>query len=95
MSFWEISIKESIGKFKFPGFDTSTLTKLVEKAGLQIFEVAPDDFLTYSTLPQLAEHKDPFDRMLIHIAIKHKIPIISKDSVFEKYKEFGLSLINS
>lgn len=36
-------------------------------------------------------HRDPFDRMIIATALKEKLPIVTGDRVFRRYK--GLNLI--
>ena len=39
------------------------------------------------------KHTDPFDRMIIAQAILEKIPLISSDKQFPKYKKIGLDFI--
>ena len=41
------------------------------------------------------KHTDPFDRMIIAQAIAEKIPLISSDQKFSKYKKIGLDLIKN
>jgi PIN domain nuclease of toxin-antitoxin system len=43
-------------------------------------------------LPKLA-HKDPLDRMLIWHAISRDLVLISKDSQFNHYSQYGLQCI--
>ena len=52
-------------------------------------------------LKQLAQmeiinkHTDPFDRIIIAQAIAEKIPLISSDQRFSKYKKIGLDLVKN
>ena len=39
------------------------------------------------------KHTDPFDRIIIAQAIIEKIPLISSDKKFPKYKKLGLEFI--
>lgn len=81
-SFWEISIKMSLGKLNA----LSPLAELfneVRKSRIQILEMEERDYLVLSTLPFF--HKDPFDRAIISMAFARHIPIISDDDYFENY----------
>ncbi|GBU21511.1 hypothetical protein R80B4_01404 [Fibrobacteres bacterium R8-0-B4] len=44
-------------------------------------------------LPLFPEHKDPTDRIIIAQAIAEKIPLISSDTEFPRYKRHGLEYI--
>ena len=55
---------------------------------MKVYEV-----ITFHKLPLKDNHKDPFDRMLIWQAITKDMTIISKDKLFEQYKENGLKII--
>jgi PIN domain nuclease of toxin-antitoxin system len=41
------------------------------------------------------KHTDPFDRIIIAQAIVEKIPLISSDKKFPKYKKMGLDFISN
>ena len=43
----------------------------------------------------IGKHTDPFDRIIIAQAISEKIPLISSDQRFPKYKKIGLDLIKN
>jgi len=81
-SFWEISIKLSIGKFSALS-PLSQLFSEVRKSKIKILEMEERDFLVLSTLPFF--HKDPFDRAIISMASARNLPIISDDQLFENY----------
>ena len=90
ISFWEIAIKAQLGKFNFGGINIILIPNIAKDYGFNIISPDSFDFITYGELPQVEGHKDPFDRMLIHTAIRNDLIIISKDLWFKKYKEFGL-----
>ena len=90
ISFWEIAIKAQLGKFNFGGINIILIPNIANDYGFNIISPDSYDFITYGELPQVEDHKDPFDRMLIHTAIRNDLIIISKDQWFKKYKEFGL-----
>ncbi|MET3124946.1 PIN domain nuclease of toxin-antitoxin system [Arcicella rosea] len=41
--------------------------------------------IQYQTIPLLPEHRDPFDRMLIAVAVHEDLAIISTDEKFKNY----------
>ena len=46
-----------------------------------------------SKLAIVEGHNDPSDRLIIAQALTEKIPLISSDTKFPKYKKFGLEFI--
>ena len=92
LSFWEISIKASVGKFDLGGFDLHKLASAVKDFGFEILDPMLDDYISYSKLPLNPDHRDPFDRMLINVAIRHGLQLVSSDAKFGFYKQFGLKL---
>jgi PIN domain nuclease of toxin-antitoxin system len=52
-----------------------------------------EESITFHKLPLKDNHKDPFDRMLIWQAITKNMVMISKDRLFEQYKENGLKIL--
>jgi PIN domain nuclease of toxin-antitoxin system len=58
-----------------------------------IINLKETETITFSELPLKENHKDPFDRMLLWQAITNKMEFISKDGLFDQYKENGLKLI--
>jgi PIN domain nuclease of toxin-antitoxin system len=82
-SFWEISIKLSLGKFEAIKSLGDLFTE-VKKSKIQVLEMQEQDYLVLATLPFF--HKDPFDRAIISMAMARNIPVISDDQYFEKYE---------
>ena len=93
ITFWEIAIKTQIGKMKFENFNILHLSNIATQYGFSIFTPSSYDYVTYNELPLVENHKDPFDRMLIHSALKNNLILVSKDQFFSSYEEFGLQLL--
>ncbi len=87
-SFWEISIKASLGKLDFEHADDPNLPGLLRAAG---FDVQP---MSWSVMRRAAalpwHHRDPFDRYLAAEALSRDAPILSTDS---KLDSFGVERI--
>lgn len=92
LSFWEISLKYSLGKMNVDNIPPDELPFWAGKHG---FKIIPLEAVTTSNYHKLTVtyHKDPFDRMLIWEAIQSNIPLISKDENVEKYQSEGLVVI--
>ena len=93
ITFWEIAIKTQIGKMKFENFNILHLPNIATQYGFSIFTPSAYDYVTYNELPLVESHKDPFNRMLIHSALKNNLILLSKDESFAHYEEFGLQLL--
>ena len=93
VTFWEISLKFSLGKLTLEGVTPDELPDYTERAGLRIREASTGLFATFHRLPQLG-HRDPFDRLLIHCAIQEHLTLLSVDSAFADYRPYGLKLID-
>ncbi len=93
ISFWEIAIKTQLGKMKFENFNILHLPNIATQYGFSVFTPTSYDYVTFSELPIVENHKDPFDRMLIHTALRNNLILLSKDSCFDKYIDYGLQLL--
>ena len=78
---------------KFENFNILHLSNIATQYGFSIFTPSAYDYVTYNELPLVESHKDPFDRMLIHSALKNNLILLSKDESFAHYEEFGLQLL--
>ncbi len=93
ISLWEIAIKHQLRKLDLGGVDIRLLPNVAVQSDVKIITPEPYDFITYSELPLKKEHRDPFDRLLIHTAIRNNLILISKDKKFEQYKKDGLQMM--
>ena len=87
LSFMEIAIKQMVNRL--PEFAV-TLDELVEKVKADGFVVLPISLLhigTYPRVPFYADHRDPFDRLLLATALAEKMPILSVDGEFSRYRD--------
>jgi PIN domain nuclease of toxin-antitoxin system len=83
VSFWEISLKYSLGKLPLPQPPAQFVPSQREKhmiASLTLNEAAVAQL---SGLPAL--HRDPFDRMLVCQAKAHGLTLASSDPIMRKY----------
>jgi PIN domain nuclease of toxin-antitoxin system len=65
----------------------------IDEFGFDIKYVAREHLLTLARLPLLPDHRDPTDRVAIAQAITEKMPIISSDREFPRYRRYGLELV--
>ena len=92
VSFWEISLKYSLGKLQLSNVSPEDLPSIVRQSGIDVLPVTDIHAATFHHLPRM-EHKDPFDRMIIWQAISGKRILISHDSAFSDYHKLGLKVI--
>jgi len=88
MTFWEIAIKHSSGKLEIDISIQDLLQFSIENK-IDILPVVFADIAEIDRLsfPKIngAEHRDPFDRMLIGQSITNNLPLISCDEKFDLY----------
>ena len=82
-SIWEILIKAQVGKMPLPIPVGPYLVKKLAENRVGILPVDLNHVLKVEALPM--HHNDPFDRILIAQSIEEGWPIITADSVFERY----------
>jgi len=92
ISFWEISLKCSIGKLDIKGFLPEDIPNLCKRMGFEIETLSAHDSSSYHQLI-MNYHKDPFDRMLIWQAISNSYTLICEDDNIKKYVSTGLKLL--
>jgi PIN domain nuclease of toxin-antitoxin system len=93
VSFWEISLKTRIKKFSFEKININDFPKYAKDMDFTIIDMQEKETITFHELPLKENHKDPFDRMLIWQSIIKKMTMISKDGLFEQYKQDGLKIV--
>ena len=79
MSIAELMIKKSIGKLNF----NFAPLEMAENMDIEILDFTGFDALQLETLP--LHHKDPFDRMIISLALANGFLMLSYDSKFGLY----------
>ncbi len=84
VSLWEIAIKSSLGKL--PAAITAAQAGAVFRlSGYQILSVEGQHALLVETLPTFANHKDPFDRMLIAQVMGESMVLLTEDRLLPQY----------
>jgi len=81
-SFWEIAIKNSLGKLTLDVPFAELKTEAI-KNSFQILPITFEDTLQLNTLP--FHHRDPFDRIIISQAKENNLVLLSCDSNFSPY----------
>ncbi len=82
-SAWEIATKFRIGKL--PGCEAVALdvSGHIAGQGFAELEIGVADAERAGRLP--GQHRDPFDRMLAAQALARELPVVSVDSVFDRF----------
>jgi PIN domain nuclease of toxin-antitoxin system len=92
VTFWELSLKHSLGKLILRGVSPEALPVAAEEAGFTLLPLDPRHASEYHGLPKLG-HKDPFDRMLVWQAIQSDSTLLSRDPEIKAYMSHGLKLM--
>lgn len=92
ITFWEISLKYSLGKLNLENIYPDDLPNISKEAGFETLNLTETEVSSFCKIEKL-EHKDPFDRLIVWQAISNKLILISKDRKLELYKNSGLELI--
>jgi PIN domain nuclease of toxin-antitoxin system len=77
---------------KISGYTDLFTPSVIDDMGFKKILLTLEEAALFYQLPKL-EHKDPFDRMLIWQAISNDLILISKDSQFDNYSQYGLNAI--
>ncbi|QEK53317.1 type II toxin-antitoxin system VapC family toxin [Pedobacter aquae] len=81
-SFWEIAIKQSLGKLNL-SYSLQELHEACVKSDIEILPILMSELDILKDLPFI--HRDPFDRLIISTAISYNFVLISKDEQLKKY----------
>ncbi|TVP78871.1 MAG: type II toxin-antitoxin system VapC family toxin [Puniceicoccaceae bacterium] len=92
LCFWEISLKASLGKLAIESASPEDFPGFVQAEGWEILPLSADVAASYGNLPRIDGHKDPFDRMLAHLALSQGYHLVSSDKLLEKYVALGLKI---
>jgi len=82
VSLWEIAIKSSIGKLKSPD---DLPERVAQHPDFTLLQVTPAHAWRVRSLPLFADHKDPFDRLIIAQALEEDLEIATPDRHFARY----------
>ena len=82
VSFWEIAIKQSIGKLQF-NMTIPNLESLCIGRNIQILSLGSTAIERIKALPKI--HGDPFDRLIIAQAQMEDMTIVTCDKIMPQY----------
>lgn len=85
ISFYEIAIKQKIGKLPDFNKPLAEVIEQVEANEFQIWTVANQHLISYEQIPYFKDHGDPFDRLILATALAEQVAIISADEKFRRY----------
>lgn len=92
VTFWELSLKHSLGKLILEGVSPNELPEAAEEAGFTLLPLDPKHASEYHRLPKHGP-KDPFERMLVWQAIQSGSTLLSRDPEIKAYTKHGLKLL--
>jgi len=85
ISFWEIMIKQQIGKLDIEPTSAQELRRICNDFGIDILQTEIDDIDLLRNLPLVKGHGDPFDRLIICQAQHRQLSVITSDRQFSRY----------
>ncbi|HEX4609676.1 MAG TPA: type II toxin-antitoxin system VapC family toxin [Urbifossiella sp.] len=86
VSIWEIAIKSGLKKLTLGNGYAAFVTTAINTYRLAVLPVTFEDCVEYEALPfPLANHRDPFDRMLIAQARRNNLSVVGTDTNFDAY----------
>ncbi len=83
ISFWEIALKHRLGKLHLQGVTPDALPNAALRQGFELLPLDARLAAGFSALPDIPNHRDPFDRMLIWQAVSLGHTLISCDRKIE------------
>ena len=73
---------------------TSDIFDIIENIlGFTVKYVDKSHLRTFAGLEPVEGHNDPSDRLIISQALTEKLPLVSNDTQFPKYRKYGLDFI--
>ncbi|MCK8495122.1 type II toxin-antitoxin system VapC family toxin [Spirosoma sp. RP8] len=85
ISLFEIAIKQKINKLPELSLPVEALISQLYRDGFQLMPLRNTHIAAYESIPLFANHRDPFDRLLIASALEENLTIISADEQFREY----------
>jgi PIN domain nuclease of toxin-antitoxin system len=90
VSVTEMAVKTAIQKLNIP---VDRVEQIVSDLGLTPIPFLVRHAMHLYRLP--LHHKEPFDRMLIAVALAEAVPVVTSDREFVKYADAGLQVIST
>jgi PIN domain nuclease of toxin-antitoxin system len=84
ISLFEITIKLKTGKLSLDK-PLDEFYQAIQDTLIEEIPVTKPHLLAYQTIPLIADHRDPFDRLIVATALVEQADIISLDTKFQYY----------
>ena len=84
-SFWEIMIKQQIGKLGIKETSAQDLKTACTALDIEVLQTEIKHIDLIRSLPRYKDHGDPFDRLIICQAMSEKLPLITSDGKMSRY----------
>ncbi len=81
-SLWEMSIKAGMGKLRV---DLPRFRERLGEDGFSVLPIEDAHILKFAGLPAFADHKDPFDRMLVAQSLSEPLILLTVDGKLARY----------
>ena len=82
-SAWEITTKHRLGRLPGAATVASDVMAAIDGHGFEPLAITVAHAERAGRLP--GPHRDPFDRMLIAQSLAHDLPLVSNESLFDRY----------
>lgn len=82
VSFWEAAIKARVGKLEV---DVPSLIEGAVRAGFDLLDLRPEHVARLMQLPTSAQHRDPFDQLLLAQAAAEEAIFVTDDGHAKRY----------
>jgi PIN domain nuclease of toxin-antitoxin system len=83
---WEMAIKISLGKLVLQEPFATFIPEQIQHNGFISLDINTSHTAMIASMPfPLADHRDPFDRLLIAQALVERLSIVSRDGKFDAY----------
>jgi PIN domain nuclease of toxin-antitoxin system len=82
VSLWEIALKSRLGKLRI---DLGTVLDSVGRTDFERLDLKETHLRVLGALPNVAEHRDPFDHLLIAQAQAEDLTFVSNDAWVARY----------
>lgn len=86
VSIFEIAIKKKINKLEDFKASIEDILIVAKEDAFQILPISHNHLSSYDGVPLFDEHRDPFDRLILSVAISENLTVISSDEKFKLYQ---------
>lgn len=84
VSFWELATLTNLRRLSLKP-DLGQWLSQIRRGIATFLPISDAHLLAYAALPQVKDHRDPFDRLLIAQALTEDLTLISRDAKFAHY----------